>query len=479
MRLFRHRVARIGAPLRVCLSACVYEPDARRSRLRQMLDSAIAAGTTDFAIAVDRKSVPGTARWVRWHLLRRRGPLASVLRPARVVEFDWRDDFAHARNVALDLVPRECDCWYAIDNDDVLECRDRRSLPQVLGELPPTCRVVRVPYLVPDRHGDPEREAMYETFFRGPVMYCWQRAWGETLQPVDRRAGGSLCSTAFVRLHDRDWTINRNRGANSRNRRVIRAALETDPADHSLWVFWGQCCVHLLDWAGAADGWERALSLCQGTRQRLGIVLVLVPASIILGRLDRARELGRLAREWHPERPEPYFCDGRARFMSGDFHGAIQAIEDGLRRLDVVARLEDQSLHPSLPSVPAFYDCEPYYLLAESYGQLGDFDSALRNVDIALSARPPRLWDLYLRQIRGSFEAHERPPFLGEILPRMIAASSEAIKRVISYETEDQAIADLDALMPYLTANHVDLAYVLECVHHYFGERPTSREVAA
>lgn len=225
---------------RVCLSACVYEPDPTRRRLRQMLDSAVDAGTTDFAIAVDRKSTPGTVQWVRWHLLRRRGLLTSVLRPARVVEFEWQDDFAHARNVALDLVPRECDWLYAIDNDDVLERPDGRSLPQILADLPPSCRVLRIPYVVPDRRGSVESVSAYETFFRAPIMYRWRRAWGEILQPIDRSRGGSQVSMSIVRRHDRDWTINRQRGGNSRNHRIVRKALQADPKDPSLWAFWGQ-----------------------------------------------------------------------------------------------------------------------------------------------------------------------------------------------------------------------------------------------
>jgi len=465
------RLARVGAPLRVCLSACVYEPDPARRRLRQMLDSAVAAGTTDFAIAVDRKSVPGTLSWVRSHLRQRRGLLPSVLRPARVVEFDWQDDFAHARNVALDLVSHGCDWWYAIDNDDVLECSEGRRLPEVLVDLPATCRIVCIPYLVPDRNGDMESEAMYETIFRCPVNYRWERAWGEFVKPIDRREGGSINSTALVRRHDRDWTINRQRGANSRNRRIIRAALEADPTDQGLWAFWGQCCTDVLDWKGAAEAWERALSLCQSTRGRLGLIRYLIPVCTILGRTDRALELARLAREWHPERPEPYFFDGRARFMSGDFTGAIEAVQEGLSRLGVVARLEDRLLHSSLPGPPHIYECEPFWLLAECHGQLGNFEEALRNIDVALAGRTHKLIALYLRQLREFFGARECPPFLGVIVQQVFAATSAAIKRLQSYETEAECLADWDTLMPYLTAEHVDLRLVMDFAERHFVER--------
>lgn len=41
-------------------------------------------------------------------------------------------------------------------------------------------------------------------------------------------------------------------------------------------------------------------------------------------------------------------------------------------------------------------------------------------------------------------------------LPRTIAASNAAIERIRSYETEEQAIADFDALVPYLTAEALE-----------------------
>lgn len=472
MNRLRRRLARIGAPVRVCLSACVYEPDPERRRLRQMLDSTAAAGTTDYAIAVDRKSTLGTVGWIRWHLFRRRGLVASLLRPARVVEFTWQDDFAHARNVALDLVPAECDWLYAIDNDDVLEQRDGRSLPEVLAELPPTCRVLRIPYIVPDRHGEAAAESMYETFFRGPVTYRWKRAWGETLQPIDRSGGGSLCSSDFVRRHDRDWSINRRRGGlGSRNYRIIRKALDDDPTDQGLWAFWGQCCGGLLDWESAAASWERALSLCTYTRARLGLVPYLMTAYTFLGRLDRVRELGALAREWHPERPEPYFFDGRARMLSGDCRAAIEAIAAGLARLDVVATLEGRTLHTCLPTGPWLYDCEPYVVLSECYGQLGEFAQALRQVERALSGHASKLVVAHLNLRRAFYERGEIPPAIGELLPQVWAASRAALERIRSYPTLEHVIADLDSLMPVLTADGVDLEYVCEVAEQHFAER--------
>lgn len=471
----RGRLARIGAPVRVCLSACVYEPDPERRRLRQMLDSTVEAGTTDYAIAVDRKSTPGTVRWVRWHLLRRRGLLASLLRPARVVEFRWQDDFAHARNIALDLVPAECQWWYAIDADDRLECIDGARLPDYLGQLSPSVPSVCTPYLCPDPDGRLVCVMSYETFFRGPIAYRWRRAWGEVIEPLDRT--GMVHGAPFRRVHDQDRAIPRSR---SRNERVMLNALSEHPNDPGLWAFLGQHYAGLWRHSEAVDCLKKAIELANTARQRFGYSLGLIQPLILSARIDEALQLAVEMQRLQPNYPEGFIFEGRARFLRGEFASAVSAVEAAVTRMDAVARLEQRQHVGSLGNPIQLYECEPYLILADAFGQLGQFEEALVNAERALAAQPPVIFEQYIRGLRDSFRADERPPFIGAQFAEVMAATGAAIRKLGTYASEQALMRDLDddnsELTQLLQAPWVDAEVITTWTEAYFGEQVDAPE---
>lgn len=464
MNAIRQRMARVGAPLRVCLSACVYEPDSERRRLRRMLDSTVAAGTTDYAIAVDRKSTPGTVWWVRWHLFRRRGLIASLLRPARVVEFQWRDDFAHARNVALDLVPAECEWWYAIDADDVLQLPGGKSLPEVLAGVPDGTSVILIAYEVPDRLGALLERMSYETFFRGPITYRWRRAWGEVLDPLDR--GRSFFSDAVVRRHDQDSTLPRG----ERNPRVMDKALADDPNDLGMLIFRAQAHGHRWEWAEALSCLERAMTLSERPRQAYGVAIHSNDVLVILGRLDDALAMCRKAADIRPEFPEAHIKAAGVLYLLGRFDEAVIEAQAGIDRLSVFRHFGERQ-HTGAGGNPVLlYEADPFLTLAQAQAQLGDFEGALANAERVFAAEPPLAYLLALNQLCAYAERNECPPFAATWAERM-SATRALVERIREYETVEALLRDADRIAVEVEADGAVPDMVLAFIGRRFEQR--------
>jgi tetratricopeptide (TPR) repeat protein len=434
-----------------------------------MLDGALGAGTTDFAIAVDRKSTPGTARWVRWHLFRRRGLLASVLRPARVVEFTWCDDFAHARNVALDLVPRDCDWWLAIDADDRFECLGPQRLPDYLATLASDVKIVSVPYICADRDGRLTDTMSYETIFRGPITYRWERAWGETLEPIDRQRAAR--NAPFRRVHDQDRSISRIR---TRNQKAMQRALDQRPGDPELWSF--KSLNHTLRWEldAAIESAGKAIALESNPRRRYGFMLGAMRPLLLAARASEVLDLALVAESIEPQYPEAYILEGRARFILGDFTGAIAATTQGLSRMAAVARIDQRQHVGSTGNPIQLYECEPFLVLAEAHGQLEQFELALASVERALAARPPVHFEHHLSTLRQQLSAGERPPFLGGATFTEVMTNTHAvIQRIREYPSVHALLKDLDneesGLYAALVSTAVDREFVAQFAENYFA----------
>lgn len=67
---------------------------------------------------------------------------------SHVYDYQWRDDFAHARNYAFSLA--QCDYIYAPDADEVLDTQNLRKFSQLKQTLPPEIEIVQMIYV--NRH---------------------------------------------------------------------------------------------------------------------------------------------------------------------------------------------------------------------------------------------------------------------------------------------------------------------------------------
>lgn len=68
---------------------------------------------------------------------------------SRIYDYQWRDDFAHARNYAFSLAG--CDYVYAPDADEILDAENRRRFFRLKEILLPEIEIVQMIYV--NRHG--------------------------------------------------------------------------------------------------------------------------------------------------------------------------------------------------------------------------------------------------------------------------------------------------------------------------------------
>lgn len=181
-----------------------------------------------------------------------------------------------------------------------------------------------------------------------------------------------------------------------------------------------------------------------------------------------------------PNYPEGFIFEGRARFLRGEFASAVSAVEAAVTRMDAVARLEQRQHVGSLGNPIQLYECEPYLILADAFGQLGQFEEALVNAERALAAQPPVIFEQYIRGLRDSFRADERPPFIGAQFAEVMAATGAAIRKLGTYASEQALMRDLDddnsELTQLLQAPWVDAEVITTWTEAYFGEQVDAPE---
>lgn len=104
----------------------------------------------------------------------------------RVYDYQWRDDFAHARNHAFSLA--QCDYIYAPDADEVLDLEARRKFSQLKQTLLPEIEIVQMIYV--NRHDHRTTENFEKDYrpklFKRLRTFQWIDPVHETvrLQPV-------------------------------------------------------------------------------------------------------------------------------------------------------------------------------------------------------------------------------------------------------------------------------------------------------
>ncbi len=116
----------------VTISVCMIVKNEEK-HLARCLDS--LQGLWDELIIVDTGSVDGTKK-------------VAADYTSRIYDYQWRDDFAHARNYAFSLA--QCDYIYAPDADEALDEANRQKFLQLKQTLLPEIEIVQMVYV--NRH---------------------------------------------------------------------------------------------------------------------------------------------------------------------------------------------------------------------------------------------------------------------------------------------------------------------------------------
>ena len=278
-----------GAPR---LSLCVIARD-EAAVLGRCLDS--ARGVADDIVVVDTGSHDHT-------------PATAASHGARVMTQPWQDDFAAARNAALDAARGE---WVlSLDADEVLPAPTAARLHAALSNA--DAPALRLPIENVAATGALGSVHLQLRLFRRHPRHRWAGKVHEELTSETR------ADAALPILH-LGWADARSRAAKlERNLVLLEGELAQAPDDARLLAHLAHTQLGLGDAEAAVATAERALGL-HDTRGELGLLLLdtLAQARAAAGRFDAAADVCRIALALRPEWIDPRLLLGQLARRAG------------------------------------------------------------------------------------------------------------------------------------------------------------------
>ena len=359
--------------MRVAATAIILSKDPEFKHLTRMLDSTEKAGTTDYVLGIDSKSLPETEAW----LTAKFGDRAVLFR------FDFNDDFGAARQQTIEHLP-EVDWFYWIDSDDALEMVSGKTLEEVLKEVPPQVYGLFCDYnYAQDEYGNPmttiRRLRFCRTQFQGkPMVWYWKDPIHEDIHPRDLMHEMVICED-FLWVHD---AAEAGRD-NQRNFRIIRKAIEQDPTAPRFHYYLGNQHFAAHNWAEAIEAYNTYVPLSNWAEEKWQALIQLATAYRALAMYpDSIRALTH-AMTLRPDWPDAYFDLGDTYTRVGEYEKALQFGEIGMR---LVA--EGKTADPTVFVNSLSYTFRPLLWLSVCYYNLGQEDKALAALEQAVQVRP-------------------------------------------------------------------------------------------
>jgi glycosyltransferase involved in cell wall biosynthesis len=288
---------------RVSLTMIVRDEEAN---LPSCLES--AAGLFDEVIVVDTGSADRTAEIATFY-------------GARVGHFAWCDDFAAARNAALDLASGEYVFW--LDADDRVEPAERPRIRQLLDGLDDLESAYIFHCVCPGN--DPKDELVLghlRLFPRRPGV-CWTYRIHEQVVPTLEKAGIRLAWTDLrIRHEGYSGGPSSLKRKSERELRLLLAEQETRPDDPFVMLNLARCALAQGYNRDALDHLRRCVAHPDASHFGSKPYVLLAEAHSGLGELDAALAACTAGCEAFPNDPELLCSEAGIRVQLGDRDGA-------------------------------------------------------------------------------------------------------------------------------------------------------------
>lgn len=133
----------------------------------------------------------------------------------KVYFFEWKDDFALARNFALSKI--ESDYWIWLDADDIVPKETAEGIAEYKCNFDGTVDVIMLPYVVEmQEDGSPKFSYYRERIIKNKPDYFWQGRVHEVVQPH-----GKVVKLPLSIVHDKP----KGRETKQRNLNIYRKAI--------------------------------------------------------------------------------------------------------------------------------------------------------------------------------------------------------------------------------------------------------------
>lgn len=362
---------------------------------------------------------------------------------ALVIDEEWNEDFALARNRGLDFARGK---WILVlDADEVVRVPDEERLRRELDDESVEGYLSRVVNVLGD--GERDREIglglrlfrnRKETRFRGALHEQVAHVIQEN-RPDARLILGVLEVDHFGYLPH----LVRGRRKAERNFAIVRRMADESPEDGFVLFNLGTEYLRLQRWQEALDAFQRASSyVVEGAywAQKLGKSRII--AHLQLGQYDAALEAIDRQIALYPGYTDLIFLQGvalagltRRPEAIGAFHRAIA--------------MGPAPVPPNIAVEERLAGDKADYALGEIYRQIGRPEDAVRHYERAFLAG--RDWEIPLRALFSMLFAQEEPDGIGSYLRRLGAgedagATEHIASALCDVRRYDLAFAQLEAV---------------------------------
>lgn len=301
---------------------------------------------------------------------------------ARVSHFSWCDDFAAARNAALDQAA--CEWVLVLDGDETLTVEDSAAFQAAL--LQSHYDGFSVPIRSRNDDGTHSKAMVFRLFRRERAGMRYRGEIHEQLQAVSE---GKLRTSSLSCLYlDHDgYTDAVVASANKaqRNIRLSQKLTQSRPDDPFSWFVYAMALTH-SDSEGMLAAARRAIELisadparARGEHYVINLYLAVVNLHLQRGEVEQATEMVSHALALFPGSPDLLYKRGTARVTKGEFAGAAEDFREAL---------SDVAVGFKLVVDPAAIGHGARTGLAHALRLIGRRDEALEQLRLALEQSP-------------------------------------------------------------------------------------------
>ena len=256
---------------------------------------------------------------------------------AKVYHFQWIDDFAAAKNFAIEQASYE---WIAfLDADEYFTEEGARLLLHAIRQLHPLGKEsILTAWVNLENDGTVATVGTQRRIFRNIPTLRYQGRIHEAINSLDGHKVPTVDMVDELSIFHTGYGVQENKKKSGRNLRLIKLELEDHPDSYEMWGYMGQEYVAVQQWKEAEQAFRKAVSFIPDymrgiydatssiTHLRLLEVLNILPAEP-----EVFMEAYRQAREGWPEEADydyqagQYFVS-RSDWARGEYH-LRQALE--------------------------------------------------------------------------------------------------------------------------------------------------------
>lgn len=293
---------------------------------------------------------------------------------AHITHFDWVNDFAKARNFALEQVPDDYDYWMWLDADDVLVGGEK--IRDILTDNPAVDALIFNYLYAFDEWKNPIVTHAKTRVLRHDGCVEWRGALHEDFHNT-RQIDARFVEGVFV-AHETD--PERMEDSKKRNLLVASKDMEANPEDPRSYWNLGNAKKAAGDNDGALAAMETFLQMSKSEDEQYIIHMRMSEIYIATERLQDALSHARMAIAIKPTFPDAFILSAHILLALKRYQDARDAVMMGLQ-------LEPQP-QKMIVYNPRDYDLEPLRLLAKIYMQMSMPQLALKALESCLQIVP-------------------------------------------------------------------------------------------